>query len=63
MNIQIARPDVQARLERIVRESGLPSNAVVEDALIGYSDEVPRAVTIWIAAGLGPTVHLGSPQQ
>ena len=42
MNIEITRPDVQARLEQMVRDSGCPSNEVVEDALIGYFDEVSR---------------------
>ena len=30
------KPDVQAKLEQMARESGRPSNELVEDALIGY---------------------------
>ena len=33
-------PDVQAKLEQMARESGRPSDELVEDALIGYFDEV-----------------------
>ena len=31
--------DVQAKLEQMARESGRPSNELVEDALIGYFAE------------------------
>ena len=34
------KPDVQAKLEQMARESGRPSDELVEDALIGYFDEV-----------------------
>jgi predicted transcriptional regulator len=34
------RPDVQAKLERMARESGRPSDELVEDAVIGYFDEL-----------------------
>ena len=34
------KPDVQAKLERMARQSGRPSDELVEDALIGYFDEV-----------------------
>jgi predicted transcriptional regulator len=34
------KPDVQAKLEQMARESGRPSAELVEDALIGYFDEV-----------------------
>ena len=34
------KPDVQAKLEQMARESGRPRNELVEDALIGYFDEV-----------------------
>lgn len=37
------KPDVQAKLEQMARESGRPSDELVEDALIGYFDEVARA--------------------
>ena len=33
-------PDVQARLEEMARESGRPSEELVEDAVLGYFDEV-----------------------
>jgi predicted transcriptional regulator len=35
-------PDVQAKLEQIARESGRPSHELVEDAVIGYVDELTR---------------------
>lgn len=34
------KPDVQAKLEQMARESGRPSNELVEDAVIGYFDEL-----------------------
>jgi predicted transcriptional regulator len=34
------RPDVQAKLERMALESGRPSDERVEDAMIGYVDEL-----------------------
>ena len=34
------KPDVQAKLEQLARESGRPSAELVEDVLIGYFDEV-----------------------
>lgn len=34
------KPDVQAKLEQMAFESGRPSAELVEDALIGYFDEV-----------------------
>ena len=36
------RPDVQAKLEHMARESGRPSAELVEDAVIGYFDELTR---------------------
>jgi predicted transcriptional regulator len=33
-------PDVQAKLEQMARESGRPSGELVEDAVIGYCDEL-----------------------
>ena len=35
-------PDVQARLEQMARESGRLSAELVEDAVIGYFDELAR---------------------
>jgi predicted transcriptional regulator len=35
-------PDVQRKLEQMALESGRPSNELVEDAVIGYFDEVAR---------------------
>ena len=46
MNIEITRPDVQARLEQMVRESGRPSSELVEDALAGYFDELAQTRTM-----------------
>ncbi|MDP2998173.1 MAG: hypothetical protein AAB654_16480 [Acidobacteriota bacterium] len=34
------KPDVQAKLDRMARESGRPSDELVEDAVIGYFDEL-----------------------
>ncbi len=34
------RPDVQAKLEQMARETGLPSEELVEDALVGLFDEL-----------------------
>jgi predicted transcriptional regulator len=36
------KPDVQAKLEQMARESGRPSDELVEDAVIGYFDELTR---------------------
>ena len=33
-------PDVQARLDRMARETGRPSGELIEDAVIGYFDEL-----------------------
>ena len=35
-------PEVQAKLEQMVRESGRPSEELVEDAVGGYFDELAR---------------------
>jgi len=35
-------PDVQAKLDQMARESGRPSHELVEDAVIGYVDELTR---------------------
>ena len=37
------KPEVQARLEQMARASGRPSAELVEDALVGYLDEVTHA--------------------
>ena len=34
------KPDVQAKLEQMARESGRPSHELVEDAVAGYFDEL-----------------------
>jgi len=34
------RPDVQAKLDQMARESGRPSSELLEDAVIGYFDEL-----------------------
>ena len=34
------KPDVQAKLEQMARESGRPSHDLVEDAVAGYFDEL-----------------------
>jgi hypothetical protein len=34
------KPDVQAMLDQLARESGRPSGELVEDAVIGYFDEL-----------------------
>ena len=33
-------PDVQAKLDQLAQESGRPSGELVEDAVIGYFDEL-----------------------
>jgi predicted transcriptional regulator len=33
-------PDVQAKLERLARDTGRPSDELVEDAVLGYFDEL-----------------------
>ena len=37
------KPDVQAKLEQMARESGRPSDELIEDAVIGYFDELTHA--------------------
>jgi len=37
------RPEVQAKLEQMVRESGRPTDELLEDAIIGYFDELAYA--------------------
>ncbi len=34
------RPEVQEKLDQMVRESGRPSDELVEDAILGYFDEL-----------------------
>jgi len=34
------KPDVQAKLDELARESGRPSDELIEDAVIGYFDEL-----------------------
>ncbi len=34
------KPDVQAKLEQMARETGLPSEVLVEDAVVGLFDEL-----------------------
>ena len=34
------RPEVQAKLDQMVRESGRPSDELVEDAIVSYFDEL-----------------------
>jgi hypothetical protein len=34
------KPDVQAKLDQMARESGRPSDELVADAVIGYFDEM-----------------------
>jgi hypothetical protein len=35
-------PDIQARLDRLARESGRGTDEFVQDAMLGYLDEVER---------------------
>ena len=37
------KPEVQAKLEQLARESGRPSDELIEDAVIGYFDELAHA--------------------
>jgi predicted transcriptional regulator len=34
------KPDVQAKLDQMARESGRPSDELVEDSVVGYFDEL-----------------------
>ena len=34
------KPDMQAKLEQMARESGRPSHELVEDAVVGYLDDL-----------------------
>jgi predicted transcriptional regulator len=36
------KPEVQAKLEQMARESGRPSDELVEDAVAGYFDQLAR---------------------
>jgi predicted transcriptional regulator len=36
-------PDVQAKLDQMARDSGRPGDQLVEDALLGYFDELAHA--------------------
>jgi predicted transcriptional regulator len=36
------KPEVQAKLEELARESGRPSGELVEDAVVGYFDELAQ---------------------
>jgi predicted transcriptional regulator len=36
-------PEVQTKLEQMARESGRPSDELVEDAVVGYFDELAHA--------------------
>jgi predicted transcriptional regulator len=42
MEVRLA-PDVEARLEEMARETGRPRDELVEDAVIGYIDELTHA--------------------
>jgi predicted transcriptional regulator len=37
------KPEVQAKLDQMARETGCPSDELVEDALIGYFDQLEYA--------------------
>ena len=37
------KADLQAKLDQMARESGRPSDELVEDAVIGYFDELAHA--------------------
>jgi predicted transcriptional regulator len=41
MEVQF-KPEVQAKLEELARESGRPSGELVEDAVVGYFDELAQ---------------------
>jgi predicted transcriptional regulator len=41
MEVHFTR-DVEAKLEQMARESGRPSSELVEDAVIGYFDELSQ---------------------
>jgi predicted transcriptional regulator len=37
------KPEIQTKLEQMARESGRPSEELVEDAVLGYFDELANA--------------------
>lgn len=37
------KPEIQAKLDQMVRESGRPTDELVEEAIIGYFDELEYA--------------------
>jgi hypothetical protein len=42
MNVHLNNPDLQAKLERWVTETGRGPDELVEDAMAGYFDELAR---------------------
>jgi predicted transcriptional regulator len=37
------KPDVQAKLDQMARDTGRPSDELVEDAVVGFFDELAHA--------------------
>ncbi len=61
MDVRLTDPDLQAKLDRWVTETGRDPDELVEDAMAGYFDELARtremlkaAMTISKVAGLNP---------
>ncbi len=42
MDVHLTNPDPQAKLNRWVTETGLDAEELVEDAMAGYFEELPR---------------------
>ena len=42
MDVHLTNPDLQAKLDRWVTETGRGPNELVEDAMAGYFDELAR---------------------
>jgi hypothetical protein len=42
MDVQLTNPDLQAKLDRWVTETGRGPDELVEDAMAGYFDELAR---------------------
>ena len=41
-SLEHSRESVEAKLEQMARETGRPSHELVEDAVVGYFDELAR---------------------
>lgn len=42
MQVQITDPELQAKVEKWVADTGLPAEELLKDAMVGYFDEVKQ---------------------